>query len=85
MSVRCFVPEQGRGRCLSEAIGDRAVCGKRCEDAGFDSLELSGSGRDELGGGADYERLFVQVRNVAYLAMLMVLVAAFFMVTKLGA
>jgi hypothetical protein len=37
------------------------------------------------GGGAEYERLFVQVRNVAYLAMLLVLVAAFFMVTKLGA
>src|SRR5690242_6427785 len=34
----------------------------------------------DAGGGAEYERLFVQVRNVAYLAMLMVLVAAFFMV-----
>jgi hypothetical protein len=39
----------------------------------------------DVGGGAEYERLFVQVRNVAYLAMLLVLVAAFFMVTKLGA
>jgi hypothetical protein len=37
------------------------------------------------GGGAEYDRLFVQVRNVGYAAMLLVLVAAFLMVTKLGA
>ena len=39
----------------------------------------------KAGGGAEYERLFAQVRNVAYLSMLLILVAAFFMVTKLGA
>jgi hypothetical protein len=37
------------------------------------------------GGGAEYDRLFVQVRNVSYGSMFLVLVAAFFMVTKLGA
>src|SRR4051812_9494911 len=36
------------------------------------------------GGGAEYEGLFTQVRNVGYVAMVLVLVAAFFMVTKLG-
>ena len=39
----------------------------------------------DAGGGAEYERLFVQVRNVGYLGLLLILVAAFFMVTKLGA
>ena len=42
--------------------------------------ELAGSG-----GGAEYERIFAQVRNVGYLSMVLILVAAFFMVTKLGA
>ena len=37
------------------------------------------------GGGPEYDRLFVQVRNVGYVSMLLILVAAFFMVTKLGA
>ena len=36
------------------------------------------------GGGAEYESLFAQVRVVSYTAMALVLVAAFFMVTKLG-
>lgn len=36
------------------------------------------------GGGPHYDRLLAQVRTVSYLAMLLVLVAAFFMVTKLG-
>ena len=36
------------------------------------------------GGGAEYESLFAQVRIVSYSAMVLVLVAAFFMVTKLG-
>jgi hypothetical protein len=39
----------------------------------------------DAGGGAEYDRLFAQVRNVSYGAMLSILVAAFFMVTKLGA
>jgi hypothetical protein len=43
------------------------------------------AGLAEAGGGVEYDRLFVQVRNVSYAAMLLVLVAAFFMVTKLGA
>ena len=38
----------------------------------------------ELAEGPDYDRLFAQVRTVSYAAMLLVLVAAFFMVTKPG-
>jgi hypothetical protein len=39
----------------------------------------------DAGGGPEYDRLFGEVRNVSYVAMFLVLVAAFFMVTKLGA
>jgi hypothetical protein len=39
----------------------------------------------ELGQGPEYDRLFAQVRSVSYGAAVLVLIAAFFMVTRLGA
>jgi uncharacterized membrane protein len=36
------------------------------------------------GGGAEYERVLVQVRNVTYVAIALVTIAALMMVTKLG-
>jgi uncharacterized membrane protein len=36
------------------------------------------------GGGAEYTRLFAQVRNVTYVALALVLIAAYMMVTKVG-
>ena len=36
------------------------------------------------GGGAEYERILVQVRNVTYVAIALVLIAAYMMVTKVG-
>ena len=39
----------------------------------------------EGGGGGDYDRVLGQVRTATYGGMALVLVAAFFMVTKLGA
>jgi Sec-independent protein secretion pathway component TatC len=37
------------------------------------------------GGGPEYDRIFVQVRNVSYAAMVAVAVAAYLMITKAGA
>jgi hypothetical protein len=36
------------------------------------------------GGGAEYTKLFAQVRNVTYVAIALVLIAAYMMVTKVG-
>ncbi|HEY3020398.1 MAG TPA: DUF2269 family protein [Solirubrobacteraceae bacterium] len=36
------------------------------------------------GGGPEYERIFAQVRNVGYVALTLVAIAAYMMVTKLG-
>jgi uncharacterized membrane protein len=37
------------------------------------------------GGGAEYTQLFAQVRNVTYVALALVAIAAYMMVTKVGA
>jgi MFS family permease len=39
----------------------------------------------EQGAGPEYDRLFAQVRNVGYASMAGILVATYFMVTKVGA
>jgi hypothetical protein len=39
----------------------------------------------QAGGGPEYDRIFVQLRTVSYGSMFLILVAAFFMATKLGA
>ena len=36
------------------------------------------------GGGPEYERIFTRVRNVGYVALALVAIAAYMMVTKLG-
>jgi len=38
----------------------------------------------QQGGGQEYTRLFTQVRNVTYVALALVALAAYFMTTKLG-